>query len=220
MNDWKEKTVQAMAELNLDALHAGVQALDAEGCSFHEIEELLQEGMRLVGERFADGDYFLADLIVSGMMFKSALSLLLADAPPRQKGPQCGRVLIGVVAGDIHDIGKDIVVQVLRTERFDILDLGVDVPAEAFVQAAQAYDPDVIALSGVMGNSTNEMRLVIAALAEAGIHPLTPIVVGGSCVSELIKDQIRADCYARGPVDTMLFCKNVMERKKEYAQNR
>lgn len=219
MAEWKEKAVQAMAELNLDALHTSVQALAAEGWNSHEIAELLQDGMRLVGERFADGDYFLADLIVSGMMFKSALSLLLIDAPLRQRGPQRGRVLIGVVAGDIHDIGKDIVAQVLKTERFDILDLGVDVTAEAFVQAARSYDPDVIALSGVMGNSTNEMGLVIDALATAGIHPLTPIVVGGSCVSELVKDQIRADCYARGPVDTMLFCKTVMEKKKEYAQN-
>ncbi|MGE4354188.1 MAG: B12-binding domain-containing protein [Oscillospiraceae bacterium] len=220
MNDWKKQTVQSMTELNLDALHTSVLALADQGCSSQEIEALLQDGMRRVGKRFENGEYFLADLIVSGMMFKSALSLLRTDVPPRQKHPQHGRVLIGVVAGDIHDIGKDIVAQILQTEDFDILDLGVDVPAEAFVQAARDYDPDVIALSGVMVSSSKEMKRVLDALSEAGIHPLTPVVVGGYCVSDLVKDQIHADCYAHGPVDTMVFCKNVMERKRYYEQNR
>lgn len=219
MSDWKEKSVLAMAELNLDALYESVQELAAEGCSLHEIEKLLQEGMHLVGERFADGDYFLADLVVSGMMFKSALSLLHSDTPSMPIDSQKGRVLIGVVAGDIHDIGKDIVAQVLKTEQFDILDLGVDVPAGAFVQAARDYDPDVIALSGVMCNSADEMKIVIDALSDAGIHPMAPIVVGGACVSELTRDQVSADYYAREPMDTMIFCRNVMERKNDYAQN-
>ena len=220
MESIQEQTLRAMETLDLDALNKGVQALVFHGCSTLEIEELLQKGMHLVGDRFAKGEYFLADLIVSGMMFKSALSLFLADAPPRQPDPSHGRILIGVMLGDIHDIGKDIVVQVLRTERYDVLDLGIDVPAEAFVQAAQKYAPDVIALSGVMGDSPREMKRVVDALAKASIHPDTPVVVGGSCVNELIVDSIGAVKYARGPVELVLFCKNLMESKKNHEQNR
>jgi methanogenic corrinoid protein MtbC1 len=214
MDTVKEQTLRAMEGLDLDALHKGVQILVDNGCSTLEINELLQQGMKLVGERFAKGEYFLADLIVSGMMFKSALSLFLADVPPPQLDSNHGRVLIGVMVGDIHDIGKDIIVQVLKTEQYDILDLGVDVPPEAFVQAAQKYAPDIIALSGIMSDSFFEMKRVVNALEEAGIYPNTPVVVGGTCVNEMIVDNIGTVSYARGPVDIVLYCKSVLENKK------
>jgi methanogenic corrinoid protein MtbC1 len=211
----KEQTLRAMENLDLDVLYKGVQTLVAQGCGTLEIEELLQQGMKLVGERFAKGEYFLADLIVSGMMFKSALSLFLTEATSPHPDSSQGRVLIGVMAGDIHDIGKDIIVQILKTEQYDILDLGVDVPADAFVKAAEKFAPDIIALSGIMSDSALEMKRVVIALAEAGIHPDTPVVVGGTCVSEMVVDSIGAVSYARGPVDIVVFCKNVLESKKK-----
>jgi methanogenic corrinoid protein MtbC1 len=211
----KEQTLRAMESLDLDALNIGVRTLVEQGCESLEIQELLQQGMKLVGEQFARGEYFLSDLIVSGMMFKSALSLFLTETQYVHPDSSQGKVLIGVMAGDIHDIGKDIIVQILKTENYDILDLGVDVPAEAFVKAAEKFTPDVIALSGIMGNSALEMKRVVKALAEAGIHPGTPVVVGGTCVSELVVDNIGAVSYARGPVDIVLFCKNVLASKKK-----
>ncbi|MDR0459731.1 MAG: cobalamin-dependent protein [Coriobacteriales bacterium] len=225
MDEIKAQVTWAMSELDLDVLCLSVQALVAKGCDSTEIVELLQQGLLEVGNRFAQGEYFLADLIVSGMMFKSALSLITPEAPPvgaagaagsaevAEAANTRGRVLIGVMAGDIHDIGKDIIVQVLRTESFDVLDLGVDVPVEAFVQAALNYTPDIIALSGVMGGAALEMKLVVEALTEAGIHPATPILVGGSCVSELILENIGDVNYAKGPVEAVKFCVSVMESK-------
>jgi methanogenic corrinoid protein MtbC1 len=222
MDEIKARATWAMSELDLDVLCLSVQALVAKGCDSTEIVELLQQGLLEVGNRFAQGEYFLADLIVSGMMFKSALSLITPEAPPAGAAGAAGaaeavntrgRVLIGVMAGDIHDIGKDIIVQVLRTESFDVLDLGVDVPVEAFVQAALNYTPDIIALSGVMGGAALEMKLVVEALTEAGIHPATPILVGGSCVSELILENIGDVNYAKGPVEAVKFCVSVMESK-------
>ena len=210
MDTVKEQTLRAMEGLNLDALHTGVQTLAENGYSKLEIGELLQQGMKLVGERFSKGEYFLADLIVSGMMFKSALSLILTDAPFSPSDFSKGRVLIGVMGGDIHDIGKDIIVQVLRMEQYDILDLGVDVPAEAFVQAAQNYAPDIIALSGIMSDSIFEMKRVVNVLEKAGIYPDIPVVVGGTCVNEMFVNSIGEVSYARGPIDLVLFCNNVL----------
>ena len=216
LQEQETQVLSAMERQDDGALQAGVRELVKAGYSSAAVEALLQQGMGRVQDLFEKGEYFLADLIVSGLMFRTALGQLL---PQRSTAPQekRGRVLIGVVAGDIHDIGKDIVAQVLRTEQFDILDLGVDVPAADFVRAAAEYAPDVIALSGVMGSSSLEMQKVIRALADAGITPFTPVIVGGSCVSELVMDQIGADEYARGPLDTVLFCKSVMERKLGHA---
>ncbi|MDR2957590.1 MAG: cobalamin-dependent protein [Coriobacteriales bacterium] len=214
MDEIKEQIVMAMSDLDLDTLHLGVQSLVSKGCDAHEIVGLLQQGLLQVGDRFARGDYFLADLIVSGMMFKSALSLVIADAPPPDSSNSRGRVLIGVMAGDIHDIGKDIIVQVLQTAAFDVLDLGVDVPVEAFIQAAGNYAPNIIALSGVMGGSLLEMKKVVDALAEAKISPAVPILVGGSCVSDLIIENIGDVHYAKGPVEAVEFCESVLEGLK------
>jgi len=209
--DEMELVVAAMAGLDLDTLHLGVQSLVTKGYDTQVIVELLERGMQQVGDRFAQGQYFLADLIVSGMMFKSALSLVSVDVPPPDLDHSRGRVLIGVMANDIHDIGKDIVAQVLQTEHFDVLDLGVDVPPEAFVQAAEKYSPDIIALSGVMGGSTLEMKRVVDALEQAGIFPATPVLVGGACVSELILENIGLVDYATGPIEALRYCVNVVE---------
>ena len=113
----------------------------AEGHSFEEIQQCLNTGISAVGTRFERGDYFIADLIVSGMIYRSALNErepLRSGGAPRP----LGKVVIGVVAGDIHDIGKDIIVSLLRAERFDVVDLGIDVKPERFVHAVRNYHPD------------------------------------------------------------------------------
>ena len=214
----KEQTIRAMEMLELETLHTCVQTLSSQCGDMRQIVEVLRQGMKLVGDRFARGEYFLADLIVSGMMFKSAISAL--EVAPRHPDSYCGKLLIGVMSGDIHDIGKDVVVQVMQTESFDVLDLGVDVPADAFVQAALNYAPDIIALSGIMASSAAEMKRVVEALKEAKISPKVPIVVGGSCVSDLIAENIGEINYPRDLSNAVLFCKNVMERKSGHEKNR
>jgi methanogenic corrinoid protein MtbC1 len=213
--DKKALLTAAMANLDLETLHLVVQELAGSGCDVSQIVELLQQGMQQVGDRFALGQYFLADLIVSGMMFKSALELITSEPPHVESEASRGRVLIGVVAGDIHDIGKDIIAQVLRAERFEILDLGVDVTSEAFVLAAQKYPADIIAFSGVLCESILEMTRSVKALTKAGIFPGTPIMVGGACVDELILENIGPVEYARGPVEALRFCKQVVEGKEK-----
>ncbi len=215
MKETELQILAAMEVLDEDSLLAAVRKLVDAGYTSHSIEALLQQGMRKVEKLFESGTYFLADLIVSGVMFQSALELLPIAQVSTENGGYCGKVLMGVVSGDIHDIGKDIVAQVLRTEQFEILDLGVDVSIEDFVRKAKEYQPDIIALSGVMGNSSTEMKKVIDALEENGIRACTPVIVGGSCVNKQILKYVGADAYAKGPVDTMLFCKDVMENKRK-----
>ena len=146
--DLNRQLIEAMADLNEDLVIATVRQMAAEGHSFEEIQQCLNTGISAVGTRFERGDYFIADLIVSGMIYRSALNErepLRSGGAPRP----LGKVVIGVVAGDIHDIGKDIIVSLLRAERFDVVDLGIDVKPERFVHAVRNYHPDVVLLSGV-----------------------------------------------------------------------
>lgn len=118
--DLNRQLIEAMADLNEDLVIATVRQMAAEGHSFEEIQQCLNTGISAVGTRFERGDYFIADLIVSGMIYRSALNErepLRSGGAPRP----LGKVVIGVVAGDIHDIGKDIIVSLLRAERFDVV---------------------------------------------------------------------------------------------------
>ena len=147
--DLNRQLIEAMADLNEDLVIATVRQMAAEGHSSEEIQQCLNTGISAVGTRFERGDYFIADLIVSGMIYRSALNErepLRSGGAPRP----VGKVVIGVVAGDIHDIGKDIIVSLLRAERFEVVDLGIDVKPERFVHAVRNYHPDVVLLSGVL----------------------------------------------------------------------
>ena len=221
MKEKEFELIRSMEALDEDALIEATQKLIDEGYGDHQIEGLLQQGMRKAEVKFEKGDYFLADLVVAGMLFKTALEMLLPDEDrPRDENGNDGKVLIGVMAEDIHDIGKDIVVQVLKAENFDVYDLGVDVPFEKFMSAIDEFKPDIVALSGVMASSTEAMEEVVKAMDAKGLRAQTPVIIGGSCASEFVRDHIGADAYAKGPVDTMLFCREFMRTRHGDEANR
>lgn len=205
--------IRSMEALDEDALVASTQALVDDGYTDHQIEGLLQQGMQKAEQKFESGEYFLGDLVVAGLLFKTGLELLPASEEPIADGQSNGIVVIGVMADDIHDIGKDIVVQVLRAENFEVHDLGVDVPLGKFMAAIDEYHPDILALSGVMATSTEAMADVVNALEEKGLRARIPVIIGGSCASEFVRNHIKADAFAKGPVDTMLYCRQFMKTR-------
>ena len=196
--------VDALSSLSADLVVQTTHELLETGEDPLAIEDLLQQGMLRVEEYYEAGAYFLSDLIVAGSLFIEALSLL--PEPDSEDVETRGKVIIGVVNEDIHDIGKDIVVQVLKRQKFDVLDLGVDVSPERFVDEIERFKPDVVALSGVMGRSPIEMKRVIDLLEERGLRNDLPIIIGGACTSETVCAQIGADAYAEGPIDTVNLC--------------
>ena len=197
--DLNRQLIEAMADLNEDLVIATVRQMAAEGHSFEEIQQCLNTGISAVGTRFERGDYFIADLIVSGVIYRSALNErepLRSGGAPRP----LGKVVIGVVAGDIHDIGKDIIVSLLRAERFDVVDLGIDVKPERFVHAVRNYHPDVVLLSGV--------------LTDAGLRDQVKVLIGGLCTSEYLMHHVGADGWAYDSNRTVRFCKEVVDGKE------
>ncbi len=149
-----------------------------------------------VGRRFENAEYFVPELLIAGRAMKGALELLRPRLAERGVEPT-GRVVIGTVLGDVHDIGKGLVASMLEGGGFEVIDLGVDVPAEKFVEQAKASGADLVALSALLTTTMLEMQSVITALEEAGLRDRCKVMVGGAPVTEQFAKKIGADGYSR-----------------------
>lgn len=210
--DLENQLIEAMADLNEERVVETVRDMVAAGKTYEHIQHCLNVGISAVGTRFERGDYFIADLIVSGMIYRSALT---EQEPLRSEWlvPPRGKIVIGVVSGDIHDIGKDIIVSLLRAERFDVVDLGVDVKPERFAYAVRTYQPDVLLLSGVLSTAQDSMFKTMELLNTEGLRTQVKILIGGLCTSEYLMRSIDADSWAYDTKETIRFCKEVTNAK-------
>lgn len=191
------------------------KALLNQGCSLEEIMQILGEGVRIVGDKFAAGEFFIGDLIVSGMLYRSIIGLFSGSVSV-PVGKPLGRIVCGVGEDDIHDIGKDIIVSLLRAEGFEVIDLGVDVKPCRFVYAVETYKPDLLVMSGLMNCTLQCMKTVVQMLEERGLRDKVAIIVGGNAVNKDTLQYIHADAVSIAPVDALTFCKEiVMEDKRE-----
>ena len=175
---------------------ASVQAALAAGLP---VEDILQQGliagMAAVGQKFECGDFFVPDMLRAARAMQAGLELLKprlqqADVPP------AGRVLIGTVLGDLHEIGKNLVAMVLSGAGYAVTDLGVDVPPERFVEAVRAEQPDVLALSALLSTTIPGMQRTIKAVQAAGLRDRVKIIVGGAPVTAEYAQRLGADGYA------------------------
>jgi len=179
----------AMADLDEEKVQASVKAGLAAGANPNALLDECREGMTLIGKRFETGEYFLSDLIMAGEIFKLAAADLAAQGG--SGGPSKGQVVVGTVRGDIHDIGKDIVVTMLRGANYDVTDLGVDAPADKFVEAVKATGATVVGMSGLLTISFDPMKETVAALKAAGLP--VKVMIGGGPVSEQVREYVGAD---------------------------
>jgi trimethylamine corrinoid protein len=187
--------VTAIAEMmDEDAVRITHELLDA-GTPPLEILDACKAGMAIVGQRFEDGEYFVPELILAGEMLRQISEIvkpLLAESADAHK---LGTIVLGTVAGDIHDIGKDIVGFMLDVNGFEVHDLGVDVAVERFVVAVRDLRPQVLALSGFLTLSFDAMRDTVAALEAAGVRDSVKIMIGGGAVDEHIRAFAGADAF-------------------------
>jgi 5-methyltetrahydrofolate--homocysteine methyltransferase len=179
----------AMADLDELKVQELIQAGLAAGESPSALLDECRAGMTLIGKRFESGEYFLSDLIMAGEIFKTAAAELTAQGGA--SGPAKGKVVVGTVQGDIHDIGKDIVVTMLRGANYDVTDLGVDVPPQKFVEAVQETGATVVGMSGLLTISFDPMKETVAALRAAELP--VRVMIGGGPVSEDVRKYVGAD---------------------------
>jgi methanogenic corrinoid protein MtbC1 len=151
------------------------------------------EAMQVIGRRYADGEAFLPELIMGGEIMKSVSQAVLPEGGGPGTESTKGRVVLGTVRGDIHDIGKDIVVLMLGISGYSVHDLGTDVPVEDFVAAIKEHDADIVALSGLLTLAFDAMKSTVDGIAAAGLRDKVRIMIGGGAVDENVRAYAGAD---------------------------
>jgi methanogenic corrinoid protein MtbC1 len=182
----------ALADLNEDlALQLVKDSLAAKVPAF-EVLSACQEGMTEVGRRFECQDYFVSDLMMSGEIFKQ-ISAILEPELKAGGARSVGKIVFGTVKGDIHDIGKDIVVNMLKSANFEVIDLGVDVPVDKFISALQESGATVLGMSGLLTLAFDSMKATVQALHAAGLRDKVKVMIGGGPVDGNVCRVVGAD---------------------------
>ena len=179
----------------------------AKGVDPAALLEEAREGMALVGERFARQEYFIPDLIFSGEILKDIVKMLEPRLKKGKEQKRLGKAVIGTVAGDIHDIGKDLVVFMLDVSGFEVLDLGIDVPAQKFVDAIKQSGSKIVGLSGFLTLAFDSMKETIDAIQKAGLRDKVKIMIGGGQIDEQVRHFTGADAYGRDAMAAVTLAK-------------
>ena len=190
-----EDLVQALADLQeAEALNITRTRLDA-GEDPIQILDDARNALAIVGERFGTGEYFIPDLVYSGEILRQVTEMVKPRITKEAAVKKLGKVIIGTVADDIHDIGKDIVVFMLDVNGFEVYDLGIDVPAQKFVDSVKETGATVVGLSGFLTLAFDAMRETVAAFKNAGLRDKLKIMIGGGQVNDEIRNYTGADAY-------------------------
>lgn len=194
--DLKEKEALKMVE---DRLGAGEDPL--------KILDDARRAVEIVGKRFADGEYFIPDLVYSGEILKAITNMVKPKIAKGAEVKRIGRVIMGTVAGDIHDIGKDIVVFMLDVNGFEVFDLGIDVPAQRFVDAIKETGSPVVGMSGFLTLAFQSMKETVEAIKKAGLREKVKIMIGGGQVDEQVRIFSEADAFGRDAMAAVKLAK-------------
>jgi 5-methyltetrahydrofolate--homocysteine methyltransferase len=184
--DLKEKEALKIVE---DRLNASEDPL--------KILEDARRGMEIVGTRFANSEYFIPDLVYSGEILKEITELVKPKLAKAAEAKRLGKVVFGTVAGDIHDIGKNIVVFMLDVNGFEVYDLGVDVPVQKFVDKIKESGAPIVGLSGFLALAFDSMKETVEAIKKAGLRDKVKVMIGGGQMSDEIRKYTGADAYGK-----------------------
>jgi len=162
-----------------------------------KILEDARKGMEIVGQRFASSEYFIPDLVYSGEILKSVTELVKPKMTGVAESKKLGKIVFGTVAGDIHDIGKDIVVFMLDVNGFEVHDLGVDVSAQKFVDKIKETGAPIVGLSGFLTLAFDSMKQTVEAIQAAGLRDKVRVMIGGGQITEEVSKYTGADAYGK-----------------------
>lgn len=202
-----EELVNAIAEMKEEEAIQLVREMLDKGVKPTAILDAARQAMDIIGQRYEKGIYFLPELMMAGEIMGQIAEILkpkLAESPEVRR---LGRVLIGTVQGDIHDIGKNIVTFMLDANGFEVLDLGVDVPPQKFVEAVRDFQPQVVGLSGFLTLAYDSMKVTIQELEKAGLRDKVKVIIGGGSVDEHVRAYTGADAYGRDAVTGVSLAK-------------
>jgi methanogenic corrinoid protein MtbC1 len=194
--DLKEKEVLEIVQKRLDSGEEPLKILYDS-----------RKGVAIAGQRYQDGEYFIPELVYSGEILKAIVEMVKPKLAKGAEVERLDKVIIGTVAGDIHDIGKDIVTFMLDVNGFEVYDLGVDVPAKEFVDKIKEVKAGVVGLSGFLTVSFDSMKETIEAMKAAGLRDKVKIMVGGGTLDDTVRKYVGADAFGRFASDAVSLTK-------------
>ena len=200
MSEKLEKIQQLMLLGKLQEVNGLVESALQEGISPQEIlKGGLLEGMDIVAKKWAEGTAFIPEVLISARCMNGAMEILEPYLVKKEE-KFSGRVVVGTVQGDLHDIGKNLCTLMLKAKSFEVIDIGVDVCAEKFVEAVKTYQPDVLCMSSLLTTSMGYFKVVLDALQEAGVRDCVKVAIGGAPVTQAYADEIGADLFTEDAV--------------------
>ncbi len=212
-----DELVQQMHDDLYDGLKEEIEEatqilLDRGWAPYDVLTKALVEGMRIVGEDFRDGILFVPEVLLSANAMKAGMSILrplLAETG----APKLGKMVIGTVKGDIHDIGKNLVGMMMEGAGFDVVDIGINNPVENYLQAIEDHEPDILGMSALLTTTMPYMKVVIDTLKEKGLRDQHIVLVGGAPLNEEFGMAVGADAYCRDAAVTVETAKDLLKRK-------
>lgn len=203
---------EQLLTFDADKFVGTVKKLIAEGVSPIEVVNALTQVLKEIGKKFESGELFLVHLVVAGDLARRATAEVLEPLLKKSGGERkaLGRVVIGTVAGDIHDIGKNIVAMLLFTAGFEVYDLGKDVSAEEFVKKIKELNPDIVAMSALLTTTLPAQREVVQALNKSGLRDKVKILVGGAPTTGEWAKEIGADGYGADAIEAVKVAKKLL----------
>ena len=195
----------------IKAAEAAQESLDAKITPLKAIDDGMSPAIKEVGERFGRGEMFLPEMVSSADAMEAALAVL-EPFFEGDEGDKKGKVMIGTVQGDIHDIGKNIVIALLKVNGFDVIDIGRDIASTDFVDKAVDLDVDIIGLSGLLTTSLPMMRDIIQMLDDDGVRDQYKVIIGGGPTSQEYADEIGADGYGETAYSAVELCDQILKK--------
>ena len=194
--DLREQEILALVKKRIDSGEDAMKILDDS-----------RAAMAIVGKRFADGEYFLPELVFSGELLKQVSEMVKPHLKQAVETKKLAKIVIGTVAGDIHDIGLNIVDFMLDVNGFDVTNLGVDVPVEKFVEAVKKTNAPIVGLSGFLTPAFDAMKETVEALDKAGLREDLKVMIGGGQMDDEVKKYAKADAYGKDAMAAVTLAK-------------
>jgi methylmalonyl-CoA mutase cobalamin-binding domain/chain len=209
-----EKLKESLLSFDPGAVKREIEEAIRIGLPIEEIIEALRGGMEVVGDRYRAGEFFVTDLIVAGEVMKEAQEVL-EPLMKNASAADLATIVVATVAGDIHDIGKNIFVMLMRAEGFRVIDLGVDVPSEKIIDAVKEYTPEILGLSALLTTNLEEFPKIVDVLKKEGLRDKVKVIIGGATVTEQFAREIGVDAYAKTAIEGIGFSKMWIEKSRE-----
>jgi trimethylamine corrinoid protein len=212
--EFLNKVKKAIIEGNKDDAEQLAQRAIEEKMNLNEvIEKGYISGIQKVGQLWEEGEYFLPELVTSAECMRAPMAIMQPELERAQiDRPSAGKIVIGTVEGDIHDIGKNLVASILSANGYDVVDLGADVKLEAFIEKAEEVNADLICLSALLTTTMTGQKRFVELLKEKGLHDRFKVMVGGAPVNQKWADDIGADGYSENALTAVSAAKQLVEK--------